>query len=148
MCHFPLFLDTSTTTMYVCCMLLRTLDFALGKIKYLLHHPSLLRTFYFWRDVTFEDSSALLLDVQVRKPKLTSFPIEFLNSVANYKTDKRFNFGFVTSKYGNLAVSLPLWFYVKLIFPDLRSSKTAILIILEVLNFDFWEFHNWKCQKF
>ena len=34
---------------------------------------------------------------------------------------------------------LQLWFYVKSILVDFRRSKTAVLTILEALNFDFWK---------
>ena len=51
-------------------------------------------------------------------------------------------------KYGNSAIFLSLWFYVKLILADFRRSKTVILTILEALNSDFLRIHTWKCQKY
>ena len=44
-----------------------------------------------------------------------------------------------TELYGNFRIFLSLWFYVKSILADFRRSKTAILTILEALNFDFWK---------
>ena len=52
------------------------------------------------------------------------------------------------SQCGNLAIFLSLWFYLKSILAYFRGSKIAILTILEALNFEFWEFHGWKCQKY
>ena len=40
---------------------------------------------------------------------------------------------------GNLAIFQPLCFYVKTILADFTGSKTAILTILEALNFEFWK---------
>ena len=39
----------------------------------------------------------------------------------------------------NWAICLPLWFYVKLIFANFRTPKTAVLTILEALNIRFWK---------
>ena len=39
----------------------------------------------------------------------------------------------------NLAIMLWLWFYVKSILADFRRSRTAVLTIMEALNFDFWK---------
>ena len=41
---------------------------------------------------------------------------------------------------GNLAIFLPLWFYVKSIFGDFRVSKSAILTTSAALNFNFPKF--------
>ena len=50
---------------------------------------------------------------------------------------------------GNLAIFMPLWFYVKSILAVFIRSKTGVLTILKALNFHFWKkFHTWKCQKF
>ena len=45
----------------------------------------------------------------------------------------------ICTQCGNLAISLPLRFYVKSILADFRRSKTAILFNLEALNIDFLE---------
>jgi len=47
---------------------------------------------------------------------------------------------------GNLAIFLPLWFYVKSILTDFRSSKPAILTIQDALNLIFWYFHIWDSK--
>ena len=48
---------------------------------------------------------------------------------------------------GNLAIFQPLCFYVKTILADFTGSKTAILTILEALNFDFLGiFDIFKCE--
>ena len=49
-----------------------------------------------------------------------------------------FDFGY-SIVCGIFAIFLPIWFYVKSILVDFRRSKTAILTILKVLNFDFWK---------
>ena len=42
-------------------------------------------------------------------------------------------------------IFLSFRFYVKSIFWDYRSAKSAISTLLETLNFDFYEFlHFWK----
>ena len=43
---------------------------------------------------------------------------------------------------------LPFWFYVKSILAaDTRRWKSAILAILETVNFDFWEISHLKMSK-
>ena len=55
-------------------------------------------------------------------------------------------FSFFSAQYGNLAIFLQLWFYVKSILADFRWSKTAILTILAVLFLTFWAiFDIFKC---
>ena len=62
------------------------------------------------------------------------------------------NWDFLTvgiPRCGNWGITLPLWFYVKSILADLRRSKTAVLTILEALNFDFWKkISHFKSQNF
>ena len=41
---------------------------------------------------------------------------------------------------GDLAIFLPLWFYVKSILAYFTRAEPANLTILEVLNFDFRDF--------
>ena len=48
----------------------------------------------------------------------------------------------------NLAIFYPILLYVNSILAYFKRSKSIILTILEALNFDFWEFYSWKCQKF
>ena len=48
---------------------------------------------------------------------------------------------------GNLAIFLPLWFYVKLILTDFRRSKIGIWTTLEAWNFDFWGISHLKMSK-
>jgi len=47
----------------------------------------------------------------------------------------------------DLAVFLSLLFYVKSILADFKSPKTAIITILEALNFDFLGNSYYKCEK-
>ena len=47
---------------------------------------------------------------------------------------------FLNTDLGSLiGIFLQLHFYVKSILTDFRRSKSAILTILEALNFDFWK---------
>ena len=62
-----------------------------------------------------------------------------------YKTIWNFQIGENSPKF---QFSCHSDFYMKFILVDFRSSKTVIFVILEALNFDFWGFHNWKCQNF
>ena len=50
--------------------------------------------------------------------------------------------------YGNLALFLPLKFYVKSIFAYFRRSKTDVLTILEGLNIEFMGISHLKMSKF
>ena len=43
----------------------------------------------------------------------------------------------IYTQCGNFTIFLSLWFYVKSIFGDSRSAKSAILTHLEALKFDF-----------
>ena len=47
----------------------------------------------------------------------------------------------------NLAIFLSVWFYVKSILADFRRSKTAVLTILEAMNFEFWQFFTLENVK-
>ena len=44
-----------------------------------------------------------------------------------------------TIVFTNLAIFLPLWFYVKSVLTDFRRSKPVVLTVFEALNFDFWK---------
>ena len=49
---------------------------------------------------------------------------------------------------GNVAIFLPLWFYVKSILADFWRSKTAVLTILYPWILIFGKNSHLKCQKF
>ena len=54
----------------------------------------------------------------------------------------------ICTQCGNLAISLPLRFYVKSILADFRRSKTAILVNVAALNFEYWViFDIFKCES-
>ena len=62
-----------------------------------------------------------------------------------------FQWNIAIAHCGNLAIFIPLWFYVKSIVTDYWMAKTPILTILAALSIEtwesFWHFQEWNFKK-